>query len=72
MSCDIAFALGIRQHNVIGPGPGSVASEEIQRQDKHLYAGNNELYRGVGSGGVIRSNPVSHVSITEIDTGAIN
>src|SRR5580658_8855896 len=72
MRRDIAFAIGVRHHNAKGPGPSGASSEEIHRQDKHLYPGNNELNSCVGAGRVIGSDPVSPVFAAQIDTGAVN
>ena len=68
MGRDIAFAIEMRPHNVVGPRPCVVAGEEIHRQDKHSYAGDYELYGSVGAGSVVRSNPMSLVSTTKIYT----
>ena len=72
MCRDIAFTIGILPRNVIGPRPRIVAGEEIHSQNQQLYPGDREFHRRVGAGLVERSNPVSHVSVPEIDTRAIH
>ena len=72
MSRNVALAIGILQHHVMGPRPCGASGEEIHCQDQHVCAGNDELYRRIGSRSVLRSHPVSHISATEIYTGAVN
>src|SRR5215469_13177358 len=72
MSRDVTFAIGILQHHLVGPLPSSAPGKEIQSEDQHFCPGDNELHRRIGSGGVLRSHPISHISATEIYTGTVN
>src|SRR5580692_11367179 len=70
MSRDVTLAIEILHHHVVGPFPSGVPGKEIHSQDQHSCPGNDELYRRIGSGGVLRSYPISHISTTKIYTGA--
>src|SRR5215472_18296358 len=72
MSRDVTLAIGILHHHIMGPFPSRVPGKEIHSQDQHFCPGNDELYRRIGAGSVLRSDPISHISTTEIYTGAVD
>src|SRR5215471_104180 len=72
MGGDVTLAIGILHRHLMGPRPCGVPGKEVHCQDHHSFAGNDELYRRIGSSSILRSDPVSHIAIAKTHTGAVN